>query len=59
VRGVKGVTVKYSPGYAVYLRQVDSETIEGVYGQVIYMTLGRIYTLTRRLYHKYEIADAV
>lgn len=51
----RGITVKYSPGYAVYLRQVDSETIEGVYGQVIYTTLGRTYTLTRRIYHKKDM----
>jgi hypothetical protein len=51
----KGTIVKYSPGYAVYLRQVDEETIEGVYGQVIYTTVGKLYTLTRRIYHKKDM----
>jgi len=44
--------VEYSPGYAVYLRQMDEETIEGMYGQVIFTRNGPIYTFTRRIYNK-------
>lgn len=48
--------VEYSPGYAVYLRQMDEETIEGMYGQVIFTKNGSIYTLTRRIYNKKRLS---
>lgn len=47
--------VRSSPGYIVYLRQVDDETIEGTYSQLIYSDLGKIYVLAKRLYNKKDM----
>ncbi len=44
------------PGYVVYLRQADDETIEGNYSQIIYLDQGKIYVTVKRIYQKKNIA---
>lgn len=48
----KGAIVKISPGYAIYYRQLDEETIEGIYGQILHTTHGMFYNIARRVYSK-------
>lgn len=47
--------VRTSPGYIVYLRQVDDETIEGNYNHLIYIDQGKIYVTVKRVYHKKDM----
>ncbi len=47
--------VRTSPGYLVYLRRVDDETIEGNYNHLIYIDQGKIYVAVKSIYHKKDM----
>ncbi len=49
----------YSPGYAIYLTQLDDETIEGVHGQMILTRIGVIYAFTRRVYMEKKLSRSM